>query len=56
MKNCDHSDMTLHDKFDERLKGGNGIARQVSFRARCHDCGEIVTVDYNLAFVDGSKV
>lgn len=55
MSDCPHASMTLTRKKGERVVGGNGLPRQVTFYARCDECNKRITVDYNIAFIDGEK-
>ena len=54
---CEHElnfdKLTLRDR--RGLEDDTGLPRQVSGEAPCTNCGEKVTVDYNLAFVNGEK-
>ena len=56
MSDCDHPKLSIGSHSGFRHTGDNGLPRQAQFGAMCDECGDVVIVDYNIAFVDGDKV
>jgi len=57
MSPCTHPEFEIEGTVDnERLERDDGLPRQISFLAYCQECGEKVTIDYNIATVDGGQV
>lgn len=55
MTDCNHDNLKLGKRIRQRLEHETGLPKQLALKANCLDCGDTVTVDYNIAFIDGDR-
>lgn len=54
---CDHENINLdnHGIINHAHFGDRGLPSQITHSASCANCGADISVDYNIAFINGDK-